>query len=351
MPRATTNHVEIKGICCALPDNPKTTEQIGRGYFDEEIIKQTSNTIGVKTIFYAKEGQTASDLCFEAAENLMNKLNWERDSVDGLLFISQTPDYKLPATACVLQNRLGLSIDCIALDINLGCSGFVNGLFLASQMIELGTCKRVLVLVGDTLRNHLSPRDRGITFIISDSGTATALEYVEERKTSFIMYSDGSGAEDLIVRAGGERIPSTAETRQLVEEEENNWRSKEHVFMNGMGIFTFAVKRVPAILREISAMHGWEDKDVKKYLLHQANAYMIKYISKRAKIGEDKIPINIHKFGNTNGSTIPVLLCDLFGCELQPGDNVILCGFGVGLSWGAAAMTIPDLSCAEIMYV
>ncbi|QHI72078.1 3-oxoacyl-ACP synthase III family protein [Aminipila terrae] len=330
-----TSNVELRGICCALPRNSKSIYDIGEGYFSKEEIEKTTKAVGVKEIFVADEGQTASDFCFAAAENLIKKLGWEKESIDGLIFISQTPDYTLPATSCILQGRLGLKEDCISLDVNLGCSGFVHGLFLAGQFIKSGSCKRVVVLTGDVLRRYISPEDKGITFIISDGGTATGVEYTEEENPmTFMMKSDGSGYKDLIIEAGGGRVPLSEKTKEMYADKDGSRRSKENLYMNGMGIFTFAIKQVPKIINDILEAHLWSRETVDLFLLHQANAYMVKYIAKRAKVDENKIPININKFGNTNGSTIPFLICDINEQLLQEKRNVILAGFGVGLSWG-----------------
>ncbi|MDF2657020.1 MAG: hypothetical protein K0R19_3494 [Bacillota bacterium] len=352
MPVLRTKKVKLRGVCCALPENKKTVFEIGKDYFDEATIEKTTSSIGVKEIYIAEEGVTASDLCFKAAERLIQKLGWEKDTIDGLLFISQTPDYRLPATACILQHRLGLLNDCVAMDINLGCSGFVYGIFTASQFIETRTCNRVLVLTGDTLRRHISPKDKGITFIISDAGSAAALEYAEDADPmTIVTYSDGSGYKDLIVEAGGARMPITQETGEYYSDQDGSSRKREDLYMNGMGIFTFAVKRVPALLQNVLTEHGWGEENVDLFLLHQANAYMVKYISKRAKIPGHKLPVNIDKYGNTNGSTIPFLICDLFGGQSGRSNHAVLAGFGVGLSWGAVALTMKDLESADIIHV
>jgi len=352
MPVLKTKHVKIQGICCALPRERKTVYEIGEGYFDRETIEKTASTIGVKYLYTAAEGVTASDLCFEAAERLIEKLGWEKDSIDGLLFLTQTPDYKMPATACILQHRLGLSENCVAMDINLGCSAFVYGVFTAAQFIENATCRRMLVMVGDTVRSHISPMDKGLTFIISDAGTVTALEYVQDAgPMSLAVYTDGSGYQDLIIEAGGSRMPASEETKAYYTDSDGSRRRKEDFYMNGMGVFTFAVKRVPVLLQDIMAEHGWTEKDVDLFLLHQANAYMVKYISKRAKIPEQKIPINIDKYGNTNGSTIPFLICDIYHENPAQSNHAVLAGFGVGLSWGGIAMTLGELQCADIISV
>ncbi|MBN7774062.1 ketoacyl-ACP synthase III [Clostridium aminobutyricum] len=351
MPILKTVNVELTGICCALPQNAKSIYEIGDGYFSKDEIEKATHSVGVKELFVAEKDQTAADFCYAAAEKLIETLKWEKDTIDGLLFVSQTPDYKMPATSCVLHGRLGLKSDCIALDINLGCSGFVHGLFLASQFIQSGACKRILVMTGDTLRRHISPQDKGISFIISDGGAATAVEYSKHpTPMTFIMKTDGNGYEDLIIEAGGERLHCSEETKQLYEDKDGSKRSKENFYMNGMNVFTFAIKQVPNVLNQILEEHPWNRADVDLFLLHQANSYMVKYIAKRAKIDENKIPINIGKFGNTNGSTIPFLICDLKD-KWQNRKNVVLAGFGIGLSWGAVACELEKLECAEIIRI
>ena len=351
MPILKTTNVKLTGICCALPQNVKSIYEIGEGYFSESEIEKATNSVGVKELFVAEDDQTAADFCYAAAEKLIENLKWDKDSIDGLLFISQTPDYKMPATACVLHGRLGLKSDCIALDINLGCSGFVHGLFVASQFIQGGSCKRILVLTGDTLRRHIAPQDKGISFIISDGGAATAVEYTQQlTPMTLIMKADGSGYGDLIIEAGGERLPYSEETKQLYEDKDGSKRAKENLYMNGMNIFTFAIKQVPNLINQILEEHPWDKETVDLFLMHQANAYMVKYIAKRAKIDENKIPINIGKFGNTNGSTIPFLICDIKD-DWQMKKNVVLAGFGVGLSWGAVACQLTSLEHTEIIRI
>jgi 3-oxoacyl-[acyl-carrier-protein] synthase-3 len=324
--------------------------EVGEGFFDEDDIRKTTAPIGVENIYRADDGQTASDMCYAAAEKLIGGLGWSRDEIDGLIFVSQTPDYISPATACVLQNRLGLPESCFAFDMNFGCSGFVSAYFLASTLIETGACGKVLLLIGDTLRRYVSPEDRGLTFIISDAGSATALERTESGElSSFIMNTDGSGAEALIIPAGGARTPSNEGTSVVEYDEDGSGRSAEDFYMDGMAVFTFAVKRVPALIDELASLHG-ESKDAFDYfLLHQANAYMLKFISKRSNLPLEKFPVNINRYGNTNGATIPLLLADLASSGELENRKVVMSGFGVGLSWGGVATKIGSVGYADVI--
>jgi 3-oxoacyl-[acyl-carrier-protein] synthase-3 len=344
--------IRIAGVCCSLPKGEASVYDIGKPYFSEDEVKATTSSIGVEKLFIADAGVTASDLAVEAASKLMDNLGWKADEIGGLIFISQTPDHKLPASSFLIQHRLGLSKDCICLDINLGCSGFVNGYTLAANFITAGACDKVLVLTGDTLRRYISPEDKGLMFILSDAGTATGVERAHEiNRTSVLLKSDGSGAGALIIPAGGDRSPISGQTAIMSSGKDGINRSEENLFMDGMGIFTFAIREVPELIRELLILHKYEPEDVSYYLLHQANAYMVKYISKRAKIPIERIPININKYGNTNGSTIPFLIHDLASNELLEEKDVILCGFGVGLSWGGIATRLGALDSAEIVRI
>lgn len=351
---SSTTHVKIRGISAALPKRSISVFDLAEGNISVAEIEKIAKGVGAKKIYEAAPDQTAADFCQTAAEQLICDLNWPKDTIDGLIFASQTPDYIAPATAGILQNRLGLTTDCLAYDINFGCTGFLNGLLLASQLIELKTCKRVLVLAGDTLRRLTSRLDKGLRFVLSDGGSAVACEYSETAdRMVTTMHTDGSGYKGLFVPAGGARLPKTAETAVMKQAEEGNIRCDENYRMNGMDIFSFAVKRVPVCLDEISRLARWGKEDIDYYFLHQANAYMVKYIVKRAGIEMRKCPINIYEYGNTNGTTIPLLLLDCYKQGKLNGQmNAILCAFGVGLSWGATAVTLgEDTVYSDIQYI
>lgn len=353
MPISRINHARIKGICCALPNNPLSIQEVGNNYFKKDDIEKVSQIIGVKRLYHAREDQTTSDLCYEAAKKLISELGWKKESIEAVLFVSQTPDYITPSTACILQNRLGLTKDSIALDINLGCSGYIYGNWIASQMINNLTCKRIILLVGDTLSKVISKKDKSVALIFGDGVSATALEYTEEETmATFVLNSDGSGANSLIIPAGGARKPRDNHTNTMMEDEDGNIRSEEQMYMNGMEILGFAVREVPKIVKRVMKNHSWSVDDVEQFLFHQANNYMLKFIAKKANLPMDKIPLSIDKFGNTSGATIPLLICDQLKEKLKENSmNVIMTGFGVGLSWGSVAMNLSKVHCSEILYV
>jgi len=347
-----TQNVKISALCCALPGDERDVYQVGRGFFEDETIRKTTEPIGVEKLYFADEGQTASDLCFFAAKHLIEKTAIAAEEIDGLIFATQTPDYPAPATSCILQDRLGLTSDCFTMDINAGCSAFVDAYFIAANMIQGGACRKILILIGDTLRRNISPGDKGLTFIISDAASAVLVERTGETiPSTTIVKTRGSGFESLIIPAGGSREPVSDETGEMQVDGDGSKRSLEDMYMNGMDVFTFAVKEVPVIIKEVAELHEIDVDDIDYFLLHQANAYMLKFIAKRAKIPMEKMPVNISKYGNTNGSTIPFLICDLAGSELSSPRDVIFSGFGIGLSWGAAVTRLGGFSSADIIRV
>lgn len=353
MPKAKFSNARIKGICCAVPNNPIFIEEMVKPYFDEKYVQKMRNIIGVKQLYYAKEGQTASDLGYAAAEQLIADVGWEKESIDGLIFISQTPDYIMPATSCILQDRLGLPITTLTLDINLGCSAYIYGLFLANQFISAGTCKRIVLIVGDTISRKVSPKDKSTVLIFGDGVSATAVEFYDGKSiSSFILKADGSGANNLIIPAGSNRYPCTEESRVEKKDDDGNIRTDEHIHMDGMGIFIFALREVPIILEEVIELNEWTSDDVDKVLLHQANNFMLQHIAQKANIPMDKMILNMDSFGNTGGATIPFLICDKLKDDVKNRKlKVVMSGFGVGLSWGAAAMELSEVFCSEILYV
>ena len=353
MPRAKFNNAKIKGICCAVPNNPISIEEMVKPYFDENYVKKTIDIIGVKQLYYAKEGQTTSDLGYAAAEKLIADIGWKKESIDGLIFISQTPDYILPATSCILQDRLRLPITTLTLDINLGCSAYIYGLFLANQFISAKTCKKIILIVGDTISRKVSPKDKSSVLIFGDGVSVTAVEFSDDNSlSSFILKADGSGASNLIIPAGSNRYPSTEESRVEKKDQDGNIRTDEHIYMDGMEIFSFALREVPKIIKEVIDLNDWTSIDVDKLLLHQANNYMLKHIAQKAKIPMDKLPLNMDSFGNTGGATIPFLICDKLKDDVKINKlRVVMSAFGVGLSWGGAAMELSDLFCSETLYI
>jgi 3-oxoacyl-[acyl-carrier-protein] synthase-3 len=242
--------VKLVGIAGAVPDVIKTNQALN-GETSE--IQKTAKIVGIKSRQVASDNICTSDLCYSAADKLLNTLKWERDSIDALIFLSQTPDYLLPATSCVLQARLNLSNSCAAFDMSLGCSGYIYGLLVAYSLISANGIRRVLLLVGDTISKVISPHDVPANILFGDAGTATAIEYDENTNDSFITVStDGSGANSIIIEAGGFRKPKSLQTNTRKPHlKDNVLRSEEELFIDGSAVFSFTLSRVPKSILDL----------------------------------------------------------------------------------------------------
>jgi 3-oxoacyl-[acyl-carrier-protein] synthase-3 len=325
-------------VSCVPPRRIDNDHFVGRfGDKVAEVVKMT----GVQTRHWVENGVTTSDLCERAANHLLDKLGWERDSVDGIIFVSQTPDYRLPATSCTLQDRLGLPVGMLAFDISLGCSGYPYSLWLAMMMIQTGAAKRILLAVGDTSSIMNDADDRSTVLLFGDAGTVTAVEASDEADAAhFIVGTDGSGAANLIVPQGAFR---TVEATGKLE-----GRQLDKLFMDGGEVFNFTLKAVPALIRDTIEAAGETIEDYDLFLLHQANAFMIKHLAKKSKLPPEKVPINIDRFGNTSSATLPLLMTTDAAEALSTGERLVaMFGFGVGYSWASASMKIGPLKCVE----
>ncbi len=347
-------NVRMAGLASSVPDFVRTVDDdVER--FQSEDFRKIGESIGVTSRRIAPEGVCASDLCVSAAERLLDELGWDRDSIRAVLFVTQTPDYPAPATACTLQSRLGLSTNCAAMDINLGCSGYVYGLATAAQFVQ-GMADgqenggRVLLLVGDTITHFVSPDDRATAPLFGDAGSATALEFSSAAEPIvFSLGTDGRGLNHLIVPAGGARQPRTEETGVRTPRESGNIRSDEDMYMNGAEVFSFALQEVPKMVRSTLAEAGWTIDEVDGVVMHQSNGIMLKHLRKRLKVGEENFVIALEGYGNASCASIPLAMTHQWA---QAGRSkkrkLVLAGFGLGWSWGGAAVTcenmvMPDL--------
>ena len=336
------NGVRIAGISAAVPAGSQAVEPGFRTTLAEleKIIEKT----GVKRRHISKVDICTSDLCATAAQQLLPKLGWELESVDLLIFVSQTPDHFLPATSCVLHGKLGLSKSCAAFDISLGCSGYVYGLNVAVGLLAAGAYRRALLLVGDTISKVVSPEDRSVAYVFGDAGSATALERADSAGAMvFELGTDGTGTEHLKVPAGGFRCRSGPHTMLLKEQEAGNRRSEEHLFMNGAEIFNFTIREVPSLINALIARAGWSADSIDYWVMHQANRFMLEHLGRRMKLPPDKTVIALENYGNTSCASIPLALADRFGGvrPLGPG-RLVLAGFGVGYSWAGVALDLRD---------
>lgn len=340
--------VRLAGLASAVPDQVQTVDDDARVFGEVEAHKICEN-IGVLSRRIAPDDVTASDLCVAAAERLLKELGWERDSIRAVLFVTQTPDYIAPATACTLQDRLKLPKSCAAIDLNMGCSGYVYGLATAAQFVrglsdgESGKA-RVLLLVGDTITRMLSPQDRATVLLFGDAGSATALEFDESAAPMvFSLGTDGSGAQHLIVPVGGARSKRTALSGIRTERENGNIRSDEDLYMNGAEVFSFTLSEVPKMVKETCQSAGWKLDETDGVVMHQSNSFMLNHLRKRLKIDDEKFFVALDGYGNTSCASIPVAITHKWSeSESAQPRKLLMAGFGLGWSWGGAAVVIDQ---------
>jgi 3-oxoacyl-[acyl-carrier-protein] synthase-3 len=348
------HHVKIAGMASAVPETVADLAGPIEAFGAEDVEKILALT-GTRRRHIAEPMQPrmcVSDLVVAATPPLLDKLGWERSSVDALLFVTQAPDYRIPATACILQARLGLPKTCAAFDVNLGCSGYVYGLWLASAMIASGNVKRVILAVGDEPL-FTSPLDRSTALLFGDAGSVTALEYSEDAEPMwFTLGTDGRGYKDLIIPAGGNRIPPNDETRIRKEAENGNVRSMEDLFMSGTEVFTFTLREVPAVIKSVLQKANWSLETPDAFVMHQANAFMLDHIAKRMKIPSEKVPLSLGEYGNTSSASIPLTIAHCLREQIEKEPmNLVLCGFGIGLSWGAVAVRCAPMVALPVLEV
>lgn len=333
-------NVEIKGIACAVPDHVVDNEEY-ISFFGEDSVRKFVNMTGVKSRHVALDEQCTSDMCYIAAKKLMKKLDWEPSSIDALILITQTPDFAVPASACFLQYRLGLSEDCIAFDINLGCSAYVYGLWLSASMIATQNINRVLLLVGDTSNFGINPYDSATAMLFGDGGTATALERSEGAEMKCFLRTKGSGYRSIIVPAGHARSRS----------KKNTEASEYELAMNGSDIFLFTITDVPRSINSFMSMFNIDKNEIDMYVFHQANLFILKNLARKLNIPMEKVPVSIDRYGNTSGESIPLTLVDALGQSGSVGTaKLFLCGFGVGLSWGGVYLEMDKSVCLPMIY-
>lgn len=331
----------IKDIAIHLPDGVLSNEELAALYPDWPADKIFEKT-GIRERHIAAHDQTAGDLAFAAANTLFAQGKVSVDDVDFIILCTQAPDYILPTTACVLQDRLGVSRSAGALDVNLGCSGFVYGLSLAKGLVETGAARCVLLLTADTYSKYIHPLDKSVRTLFGDGAAATAIVAETSNKTyigPFVFGTDGSGAKNLMVEAGLYRKPKTEITAVERADESGNVRSLENLYMNGAEVMAFSLKEVPKAIDALLEKSGQSRDKIDYFVLHQANKFMLEALRKKLKLPEEKLPVFIANCGNTVSSTIPMTLYKMrVSGMLKDGDETMLVGFGVGYSWAACLM-------------
>lgn len=338
-----TQRAALKAIRSFLPENKLTNEQLAEQFGDWHASQILSKT-GVAVRGIAGTDECASDLGVKAAHRLFESGACSPDEIDFLIFCTQSPDYFTPTTACVMQNALGLPTSCGAIDINQGCSGYIYGLALAKSLVEAGTAQTVLLITADTYMKFINRRDRSLLTLFGDGAAATLIRAVESEREligPFVLGSDGRGANQIMVRAGGLRCRPSAETAIEKEDSAGNWRSDENLFMDGADVFSFALRTVPPTLQQLLEKSGMKLEDIDFIIPHQANKFVLERLRAKLKFPAEKFWIDMEDSGNTVSSTIPIALEKaLQQKRVKQGDRVALVGFGVGYSWGATMVEI-----------
>ena len=340
-------NVRIAGIAAGVPKNiasnlhPGPEDNVSSDYAPEDFVATT----GVEERRISTT-LCASDLCYGAAEKLIADLGWDKQEIEGILFVSQTPDYILPATACILQDRLGLSKECYATDMSIGCSGWLYGLSSLAALVSTGGIKKALLMVGDAKARVKGKRNP----LFGSSGTVTALEYAEGAKgLQFHMGTDGSGFDAIITPDGGARNQITPESFNEYEFE-GKMIHRLQSRMKGMDVFSFGITTAPKSIKKLAEHFGFDYQDADYLVLHQANMKMNDFIVKKLKFDTSKVPTSLRYFANTNGASIPVTIVTQLKDKLNGTAKFLCCGFGVGLSWGSLYFeSDPEMLISELV--
>lgn len=327
-----THNVKLKGVASCVPRQKAMNADL-TDFSDSEKEKLIS-TLGIETRRIAHSDTCASDLCLAAAEKLISDLNWRKEDIDVLVFVSQTPDYILPGSSSQLIDKLGLSSNCIGYDLNQGCAGYVYGLSLISNVMASSGFKKGLLLIGDTITKLISPEDKSLVPLFSDAGTASALEFSENAPPSFFnMKTYGKEYESILVKEGAGKT---------------NFASGKaiNMQMKGMEVFQFSISKVIPVIDELFSLSGIKKEDIGAFVFHQANQLIVDTLTSKLKLDKRKVPSTLKDFGNTNGASIPLTATlHLSGAK----GTVLMCGFGVGLTVAVCIVNCDGLICSELI--
>ena len=346
-------NIEIKGVATCVPKQVKVAKEMP--YFTEVEADNFTNVTGVVSSHVAPVDMTLSDLCQTAAEQLLAESGWERESVDLIMFVSTSRDFYIcPNTSNILQDKLGLRTECVALDLPFACSGYVYGLSVAGMMMQGGQLKRALLLVGEMTSKNQSYLDKTVWSLHGDAGSATLLEYNPEAKhpMQFNLGGDGSGWEAIICREVGVRYPTTEESLKYKKYDEGVERNGMQCSMDGMSVFSFAITRPGQCIKGLCEHFGFDLTKIDYLLIHQANKMIDEKIRHKLKLTKEQVPYSMPYYGNTSSCTIPVSMVTQIREKLEKGENeLIMCGFGSGLSWGAAHVYTNNIICLPMIEI
>ena len=319
----------VAGVATCVPPTVVDNMDLGDAYGADDVRKVVSMA-GVRHRHVVTPDVTSVDLCAEAADRLLKRLGWAPETVTGLIMATQSPDYFLPSSSAILHARLGLSEQCAAFDIGLGCSAYPYGLYVAGAMLRGGGQQRILMLNGDTPSRFTAPDDHATTLLFGDAGSATALEASNAPGNEgwFGLFTDGTGAGGLMMKGGGFRDRFPAKPRDL------------YVAMDGAGVFNFTIKRVPEMIQTTLDFATLTVPDIDTYVFHQSNRFIMKHLIKKCGLPPERVPFTIESFGNCGGPSVPLTLTQALAQREARNHRVMLLGYGVGLSWGAAILDL-----------
>lgn len=343
-------NVVVRGISACVPSNLR--ENNSQPIFGNDGADNFIKSVGVERARMASSSECASDLCTAAAKDLITSLGWRVEEIGCLIFVTQTPDYLLPATSCILQHRLGLRSSCLCLDISLGCSGWIYAMSTAAAYISNGGIKKAMVLAGDTITKLCSANDKSTYPLFGDAGTATALEYDSNHnlEMTFELAVDGGGSDVIIVPDGGFRN-MVSDSSFIEREKPGGIKLNDlQLHLEGMDVFTFGISKAPSIVNQLLKETGINKDSVDYYVFHQANLFMNEKIRKKLNLPAEKVPYSLKDFGNTSCASIPLTMVTEMRTALSNQNlSIVACGFGVGLSWGALHFITNKIVCPELI--
>ena len=342
------NNVGMTALAACVPSSVYYNKDLSQLMSEEEVDKLI-HSIGIVEKRIAGDDVTSSDLCFKAAEKLLDDNNVDRNTIDMLLFLTLTPDYVSPPTSPVLQHRLGLPESCATLDLSLACSGFIYGLSTAFAYASVPTINKVLLLVGETMSKLANPKDMVNFPLYGDAGTACLIEKGDFGESTFLLTSDGAGEKSVIVPARGFRNPLTAECLVEKQYENGNYRRDIDITMDGIDTFNHAIRVIPKQVKELMQTVNITNDDIDYMVSHQANKLMIDFIVKRLKIDTAKVPFCIQKYGNTSCASVPLTIVSELSDKMEGSKRILMSSIGAGWSYATAYLTSKDLKVSPII--
>lgn len=347
------NNVGITAMAAGVPQTVIDNYHYDLDIWPEDEVKKVVDKVGVAERRFADAQTCASDLCFAAAEKLIADNNINKEEIDLLVFLSQTPDYRMPATSILLQDRLGLPMSTMAFDISLGCSGFISALSVVYGLMQNNGYRKALLLDGETRSKVYSRKDRREAFIFGDAGVAALIERDERfGESHFSLNSDGSRGKLIMIPGGGYRNMSSVETlKEKVVDEYGNIRTDENGYMNGADVFNFVIVEVPRDIKRIFAASGEDIQQMDYYVFHQANAFINNHIAKKMKLDTTRIPWTIQKYGNTSSVSVPLTIVSELKDKMAGKKKLMMSAFGVGMAWATAIVPFVDCKISDIVEI